>query len=57
MGGFRFSVRIEVKDMGYRSFGVVVLSEVGFFPLHDGVQELIGQNVIREVGNVPPLPL
>ncbi len=27
------------------------------FPLHDGVRELIGQNVIREVGNVPPLPL
>ena len=27
------------------------------FPLHDGVRELIGQNVIREVGSVPPLPL
>jgi hypothetical protein len=26
----KFSVCAEVKDLGYRSFGVVVLSEVGF---------------------------
>ena len=33
-----------------QSFGVAVLYEVGF-PLPDGVRELIGQNVIREVSD------
>jgi len=45
------------QGRGSLSSGAGVLYEVSVQPLPDGVRKLIGQNVIREVGLDPPLPL
>ncbi len=43
--------------MGVRCRSGSRLSKKSVLPLHDGVRELIGQNVMREVGALPLLPL